>query len=49
MYNMPEEDICRKQLQDTDTGLIIRIQINAEEQVRRNTPLYSNLVTFSNP
>ena len=21
MYNMPEEEICQKQLQDTDTGL----------------------------
>ena len=22
MYNMPEEEICQKQLQDTDTGFI---------------------------
>ena len=46
MYNMPEEEICQKQLQDTDRYLTL---YNAEEQVRRNTPLYSNLVTFSNP
>ena len=48
MYNMPEEEICRKQLQDT--GPVCNFYTyNAEEQVRRNTPLYSNLVTFLNP
>ena len=47
MYNMPEEEICQKQLQDTDR--FVSYFNNAEEQVRRNTPLYSNLVTFSNP